>query len=52
MAKQIVIEKSKIGDDPSTYRFTFDEDGIQKAALLFFLIVHIMFIEMSANISQ
>ena len=36
MAKQIIIEKSKIGDDPSTYRFTFDEDGIQKSGFIIF----------------
>jgi len=36
MAKQIIIEKGKIGDDPSTYKFTFDEDGIQKSGFVIF----------------
>jgi len=36
MAKQIIIEKGKIGDDPSTHRFTFDEDGIQKSGFVIF----------------
>ena len=36
MAKQIVIEKSKIVDDSSTYRFTFDEDGKEKSGFVIF----------------